>query len=596
MTNQAATITSSPAQKGWIVGFEDRYSRAQRDRKEAAARKHLRKKNTVRLTPLRIDPPVEGKLVRTRPKAQKNPDAKKAVRIYSDYAAGLRDERRLLKERLENGYSLTWAREIAGRIRSNIHEDGLRSEDNSILKLFVSRIPKGGKARASDDKANLYVPYMSKLLTLDCPYIEANKAFLGTIRLDCDAVFSSPDGCLNTLRELMKHESIPHLPHIVTGDLMPDGTYRNPHFIFMLPYGKAVWNNFEDKRCRAQPVRLFDGVSRGLCRAMLGIGVDPAAPRLTMRMKNPISPIWHTMTPNTSEFMTLSQYARCLDTNSSFDDLVRHAAVVQSGMGIKPSNIAFNVLHDRAKVILRQWHFNADLRIAGSRERLADYLHIELSAHAKETGLSDVGVSAVVGKVSEYMATEFDPKRLEKPGKARHRLMHVVDGVEGVAARQKIGSAHSATTRKSKTMEKLLSAYSAALDRDEDVSVERLASLAGVSRSAAYRSFEACQQICLGRSIDKKVGTPTDVPETTSFDPAATSVPGISHHSVSESWSSTESSADFEDTLIAEQEAWLKKDYRVGGRPPSNGLDAEIMEEFFRSALHDAADEAIIIT
>ncbi|TAZ73786.1 hypothetical protein ELH70_14520 [Rhizobium ruizarguesonis] len=513
MTNKAATITSSTAQKSWIVGFEDRYSRAQRDRKEAAARKQLRKKNTDRLTPSRIDLPVERKQVRTTPKAQKNPSAKKTVRIYSDYAVGLREERRLVKERLENGYSLTWAREIAGKVRSNIHEDGLRSEDNSILKLFVSRIPKGGKARASDDKANLYVPYMSKLLTLDCPYIEANKTFLGAIRLDCDAVFASPDGCLNALRELVKQESIPHLPHIITGDLMPDGTYRNPHFIFMLPYGKAVWNNFEDERCRAQPVRLFDGVSRGLCRATLGIGVDPAAPRVTMRMKNPLSPIWHTMTPNTSEFLTLSEYARCVDTRSSFDDLVRHAAVVQSGMGIKPSNIAFNVLHDRAKVILRQWHFNADPRIAGTRERLADHLYIELSAHAKDTGLSDVGVSAVVGKVSEYMATEFDPKRLEKTGKARHRLMHVVDGLEGLAARQKIGAEHSAATRKSKTMEKLLAAYSAALDRGEHVSVERLASLARVSRSAAYRSFEACQQICLARSIVKKVGTTTEVSE-----------------------------------------------------------------------------------
>ncbi len=555
MTNQATAITSSDVLDNWIVGFEDVYCKARRDREQAAAREHLKRKNTVR--------------------------------GYSDYAARYCDERRMVKDRLENGYNLTWAREIAGRLRSNIHEDGLRSEDNVILKLFATRVPKGGKVRASDDKANLYVPYKSKLLTLDCPYIEGNKAFLSTIRLDCDAVFASPDACLSELRKLVRDEKIPHLPHVVTGDLMPDGTYRNPHFLFLLR--KAVWNNFEDERCRVQPVRLFDGVSRGLCRAMLGIGVDPAAPRLTMRMKNPLSPIWHTMTPNTSEFMTLSQYAQRVDTRSSIEELVRHAAVVQSCMGIKPSNIAFNVLRDRAKVILRQWHFNADHRIKGSRERLADHLHIELSAHAKETGLNDVGVSAVVGKVCEYMWIKFDPKRLEKPGKVRHRLMHVVDGVECVAARQKIGAEHSAAVRKSKTMEKLLSVYRAALAKGEKLSVEQLASRAGVSRSAAYRSFEACQQISPSRAIDKKVGTPTEVEEY----PNQVAAYEADDSSTCES---VETISDLEDILISEQEARLRQDFHVSGEPRFDALDAEIMEEFFNSALRHAADDTIIIT
>ena len=56
------------------------------------------------------------------------------------------------------------------------------------MKLFVTLVPKGGRARASNDKATLDVQSRSKLLTLDYPYIELNKEFLGAIRIDCDGV------------------------------------------------------------------------------------------------------------------------------------------------------------------------------------------------------------------------------------------------------------------------------------------------------------------------------------------------------------------------------------------------------------------------
>lgn len=443
----------------WLLGFEDRYDAARRKREAAAA----------------------------RPRATTDYDAQ--VRA--------RSERRLVMERMEHGYRLQWPREIAGRVREPFTEHGFRSEGNSILRLFISRLPKGGKARASDDKANLYVPYRSKMLTLDCAYIEANKTVMGMIRLDCDAVFASKEACLHEFERLVHSKAIPHLPHIVTGDRMPDGTFRNPHFIFMLPDDAPVWNDPSDKRCREKPVRLFDGVSRGLAQAMIPIGVDPHAPRLTMRMKNPISPIWETFTPNMGKFMTLSEYAKCVNTRATPESLARQAAVVQSKLGVTPSNITFNALRDRAATLLREWHFAADPRMAESRDRLADYLHEELERHADETSLDDTGTSYVVGKVASYMALHFDVRRIQSPQKARHRLLHEVDGVDSVAKRQRIGAAYTARVRRSRTLDKLVSVYRAALGRGEELSVSRLAELAKVSRATAYRAYRECVAMCM---------------------------------------------------------------------------------------------------
>lgn len=496
------SFNSSPAQsRRWLISFVGRYDEARRTREAQAAKRRLHRKNSD--TNVELDP-------------------------TNRFQMNAIDEKRLIDERLKHGYRLKWERHIAGRTRRPFSEEGLRSEKSPVLRLFVARVPKGGVARGSDDKATLYVPYRSKLLTLDTAYIEANKTFLSMIRIDCDGVFSSLAGCLKELQDLVDTGKIPHLPHIIVGDTLDDGSFANPHFIFMLPVGSEVWNDFSDPRCRKEPVRLFDAVSRGLTKGMLSIGVDPAAPRLTQRMKNPLSPIWTIIIPNTSEFMTLKQYAKCVDVKTTHEELARHAAAIQSEMGLTPSNILFNALRARAAKVLRDWHFDADPRMKQSRDALADDLHIALTAYARETGHSDTEMSLVIGNVSSHMAAEFDHRKIGKKKANRHSLMHLVDGVPTVSARQKIGAEHSASVRKSKTLNALVAEYSKALDEGREPSVPELAKAAGVSRAAAYRSFEECRQVCseknLSRSIDKKV--PTDRPDENIPEPAPVSTSG----------------------------------------------------------------------
>lgn len=491
-------VQNSPAinSRSWIVAFETRYDEARRKREALAASARKRR-------------------------GKGNFDS------HNWHHAQARDEKRLVQERMEHGFRLKWERHVGGRKRKPFVEKGFRSDDNAMFRLFISRIPKGGKARASDDKATLYVPYRSKMLTLDSAYIEANKLFLGMIRLDCDAIFKSAGACTEALQDLVDAGKVPHLPHIVVGDQLDDGTFANPHFIFMLPYESEVWNDMSDERCRKGPVRLFDAVSRGLAKGLLSIGVDPAAPRLTMRMKNPISPIWRSFTLNGEHFMTLRQYSRCVDVRTTHEELARHAAIVQSGMGLTPSNVLFNSLRTHAAKLLREWHFDADPRMQQSRDALADDLHVALSKFARESGNCEVEVSYVIGKVAGYMAAEFDHRKIgSRASKSnRHALMHLVDGVNSVEERQRIGAEHSAKVRKTKTMVKLVAACTEVLAAGEEPSAARLASISGVSRASAYRHLEVCKAICLqtldgeeatmdaGHMPDIELSESTDTPE-----------------------------------------------------------------------------------
>ncbi|MGN8152704.1 hypothetical protein ACTJK5_10555 [Agrobacterium sp. 22094] len=399
------------------------------------------------------------------------------------------EEKRMIRERVEEGYVLPFAREIAGRVRQPFAERGLRSAGSPILKLFVSRLPRKGKVRASDNKADLYVPYFSKLLTLDCAYIEGTKEFLSFIRLDCDAVFTSAEACVSALQARVDTGAIPHLPHIVVGDELPNGHFANPHFLFMLETG--AWNS-ADARCRKAPIRLFEAVSRGLAAALIDIGVDPSAPHATLRCKNPLSPIWVTLTPNSSQFMSLKEYASRLNMKATRPELIRHAAERQSGMGKTASNELFNKLLDFGAKLLSGWHFGRDERIQLPVDELGNAIYQEMESYAATSRLDEDRAAYVIEKVATYLATSFDPSRLEKP-KARKRLAHVVENMTTVEDRQRAGAAYAQDTRYRKSLETLKTAIVALQEAGTlaGMSKEAISIRAGVSRAFVYKHLDA---------------------------------------------------------------------------------------------------------
>jgi len=434
---------------------------------------------------------------------------------FNDFALAASEQKHLVRKRLEEGFEHRFEREIGGRVRQPFKEMGLRSEADAVLKYFVTLVPQGGKARASDDKANLAVQCKSKLLTLDYPYIELKREFMAALRVDCDGVFHTPETCLFLLTEAVRDGRIPCLPHIVVGDLLDNGQLARPHLIWMLPQGAAVWRS-EDNRCRQQPIRLFDAVARGLAAALIDIGADPAAPTMTGRMKCPTSPFWLTLTPNAEVWPTLTEYAEYVDTGISRAALARKAAVVQSGLGLTASNQIFDVLRTEGRRLLAEWHFRADSRMKGSRAVLADHLHEALAAFAKESGSSEEGVSYVTAKVVDYLASHFDPAKLEGKTVNRGKLLDVVAGLQTVTERQAAGGRYSGKAKGVSTFEKLLAAYRRLQVSGTPITQTALAKASGISRRTVISRWaeivtaEVCnREGCENRCIDKKVAGTT---------------------------------------------------------------------------------------
>jgi hypothetical protein len=305
--------------------------------------------------------------------------------------------------------------------------------------------------------------------------------------------------------------------------------------------------------------------------------------------------------------MTLSEYAKVVDTRTTMDALVRHAAEVQSGMGIKPSNIAFNTLREHGKALLREWHYAADPRLKGSRALLADHLHVALEAFAKEAGLTEKGIVNVISNVSGHLSLHFDPSLIQSERKNKHRLMHEVAGITSVAGRQRVGAAHSAATRKAECMEKLVKAYETALAGGRKLSVEQLASAAGVSRSYAYRSLAECQQICLSRCRVEKEDTPTVVPKKSGGEAGtpvtapspAVDAPVTYRKEVGVAWS-----VEDDGTVLERHQAWLEEMLVSRWSEKEDGDSAEVerhqawlQDEYVRGVLPgDCGDPEVYLS
>ncbi|MGO8422532.1 hypothetical protein ACC772_20070 [Rhizobium ruizarguesonis] len=487
-----------------MIGFETRYAEAQRQRRQA---KESRQQQ-------------QGE--------------------FNDFALAAIEQKELVRKRLEEGYEFRFAREVAGRIRQPFKEFGLRSENNAVLKYFVTLVPRGGQARASEDKATLAVQTRSKVLTLDYPYIELNREFMTALRVDCDGVFSSPDACLFGLTEVVHDGRVPCLPHIIVGDLLDDGTFARPHLIWLLPQGHAVWRS-DDNRCRTKPIRLFDAVARGIAAALIDLGADPAAPTMTGRMKCPTSPIWCTMTPNADFWPTLSEYADFVDTGISRAVLVRRAAAVQSKLGLTASNKMFDALRTEGQRLLAEWHFGADSRMRGGRTALADHLHEALTAFADASGLADeraannargkcrrdkarraaVEVEYVAAKVADYLAAHFDATKLDRNGVNRGKLLDVVEGLETVKERQKAAGRYAGSAKGISTLKRLLDAFQQLQAAGETITQTAVAAASGISRrtvvarwSEVVRATEDNRKDCENSCIDKKVGATPAPPDT----------------------------------------------------------------------------------
>lgn len=404
-----------------------------------------------------------------------------------------KDQQALVKERLELGYRRRGYKELSGHQVGPVREEGLRSETlkSKAAEIFVAAVPRKQDLRSNWGKGTLERLHQ-KLFSLDEPYVEGNRKFLGFLRIDTDRVWNSVEESCSFYRLLAHDGKIACEPHFLVGLKLHDGRFIRPHAIWMLPKGAAIWNEPGKEGWRRGPVDLFHSVYFGLCHALLEAGADAGAPATSQQVKCPLSPEWHTVCPQDVRFPDLSEHAEYLELKHNREMLLRRAASVQSGMGIVASNEIFNVCQKMAYDFLNGWHFSADAQFKADYQgkrfgSIIDRLHAELE-NALTTGASlskrnhAENTSLIIAKVAEYAVSHWNPDALQQSKKNRGVLMHVVEGQKSLKERQVTAAQYSAQKNAERTLNSIESAIKSLSEKGIGVTKTNIARESGISR------------------------------------------------------------------------------------------------------------------
>ena len=297
----------------WADGFGDRYRQASDRNQDRRARHRARRRRAASKVIGSDDAEVAAARARIDHRfaeAQRKPDFTATLWqfIRSHAAAGdpdarlvrradceplfaeRRQERRamqraLVRQRMEEGFC--WPGGPVGGnpdyVRAQFVYPGLVSERHPLYQLFVASTPRAARLRTGDTKA-VVDRVGQKLLALDSAYVDASKSLRRVLRVEVDRGFA---GGVAELAVAIAACGV-SLPNFVVGHVDGAGRLLNPHLLWLI--GDSVV--FTHKG-RTAPQALWKAVLRGLTAGLLPVGADPGGIANPLRVKNPLSPLWH---------------------------------------------------------------------------------------------------------------------------------------------------------------------------------------------------------------------------------------------------------------------------------------------------------------
>jgi hypothetical protein len=347
--------------------------------------------------------------------------------------------RRLVELRLERGH--VWrGRFVAGdSVYRRAPQITLRliSEDHPILKLFVSKLPRGSWRRdparrlKSGPGKELLEDTDSKLLALDEAYVEANRYCCGVLRVDIDRVV--------TLEEVLQacDDAGVSPPNIIVGWTDSTGKSYNPHLLWLIENSVPITTK------APQFGRLFRGVLYGLTKALLPLGADPNGLFNAHRHKNAVSPLWDrvVIAPAPYQLATLKSQVDITCTQEALAEAAvllgqpdRHVPDHPDPEIAAGSNWLFGKLSSLARREVGRF------RVGGHDEAaFAAWLHrkADLLVEGSEPGEQDARAHRTVATVSAWTWNNYrgEPARPRLSGDERARA-HAEGGRKGAAKRK----------------------------------------------------------------------------------------------------------------------------------------------------------------
>lgn len=249
-----------------------------------------------------------------------DPDAKRVYQAetepeYRDISAAKVSQRKATeKARLRDGF--VWQGGCVGGNAAYYAPPFIRRdllcEGDPVLKLFVTKLPRGPQMTCGDAKDDSYpAPLGSKLLGCDAAYVDGRKDMRGFLRVDLDRQLTWAE-----VEAACGEAGVP-LPNIAVGWSDAEGKVHNPHLIWLLR-DSVGFGERHKKRFKMR----FEGVLHGLTAALLRQGADAGAVSNCMRVKNPLSPLWSHRVIAQQPY-SLDQLSQHVDTRAELPGVVR---------------------------------------------------------------------------------------------------------------------------------------------------------------------------------------------------------------------------------------------------------------------------------
>ncbi|MCC4240926.1 replication initiation protein [Thalassospira povalilytica] len=364
---------------------------------------------------------------------------------------------------------------------------GLKSDENPLFKLFITKTNRAFAGLQSGRDKDVVEDATEKLLALDEPYITVNGDMRGVIRIDLDCVFDSIEHMRMAVSAcLSEHAGIPAMPNFAVSHISATNKVIRPHLVWLL----------ENSVCftaagRAAPRTLFSQVEKGLCAALVELGADPGGLSNSGRLKNPVSPFWHTEVIAQAPYH-LDQLTCSVDISVSEQSLTKKvmASAVPDGLASAngetlTSNSFFNVL--------RSYAFNQVRLFKSENKEFSDFAEaiesyaLSIAAAEQKTRKLACNVS---GRVAAWVWQKYDPSKAQKARQQRGLLADEVKGLN-LQQRQALGGKSTASRRRKASLMACRNVYSALISQDIKPTQKAVAIGAGVSERTVRSYWSA---------------------------------------------------------------------------------------------------------
>ncbi len=418
-----------------------------------------------------------------------------------DFIFRHQETQELVRERMDKGFRWHGGCFSGDYRRPAFTYEGLKSDEHPILKMFVSKVHRKHKLSSGWEK-DVVVPSRSKLLSLDDAYVPVNGDMRAIIRVELDSIWNSTDELRMAIWScLYEHAGDPAavaMPNIIVGYENAECQWLRPHLIWIIE-NSVCWTD----NARLAPKLKFRKLLTGLTLALADIGADLGGLTNSLKMKNPLSPLWDTRIVAEEPYQ-MEQIAVSIDMQATPHTIRQR--IRKTGPDIEidgrstPSNQFF--------AMMQAWAFEnvPEFKAAGAtldEFQIAAISHaIAISGNRKE----ERQAKAVAYRVAAWIWTAWKPNAKQKPRPQRGRIMDQIEGMD-LAGRQAAGARDVHDRRRDSTRQAVEAAYrklmqSSNWPSQKDVSLE-----SGVSTRVIKRIWNdvvlTCQQSAVW-CIDKK--------------------------------------------------------------------------------------------